>query len=142
MIVIRNLEVTSKFKYLWLKKVNGVDLSVHCARCLLGEYDNRVNARTKSLKNIELLGDVYYLCGVSAPYIWANNFHLAFRLANGEKFTAERNGVKISVENAEIIDFSENDIDMTLPQAKKKEFYTCRNWQFANKILRRSGTIL
>ena len=36
---IKNMTVTSTFKYLWLKTVTDVDLSQHCAKCLIGEYD-------------------------------------------------------------------------------------------------------
>lgn len=140
MIKICNLEVSKNFKYLWLKSVTGVDLTVHCARCLKGEYDNRVNSKIKKVENIALAGDIYYLCGVSLPYVWSNNFHLAFEESNGNHFVFENNGVKISVENAKMIYFSDEDIDKTLPQAKRKEFFTCRNWQFANKIMRRFET--
>ena len=33
-----------------------------------------------------------------------------------------------------MVEFSEEDIDKTLEHAERPEYYTCRNWQFANKI--------
>ena len=133
-MTIRKVEANAKFRYLWLKSIKGVDLTVHCARCLIGDYDNRISANIKTAENIVLSEKIYYLCGVSQPYVWAQNFHLAFKEKEGAKVNVERNGIKIMIENAEEIMFSKNDIDYTLPQARRKEFYTCRNWQFANKM--------
>lgn len=142
MITISKIEVIGDFRYLWLKSVFDVDLSVHCAKCLVGKYDNRINSRLKTAVNIILTDKVYYLCGVSKPYVWSNNFHIAFREKQGSNFYIDRNGIKLFVNNAEEIEFSENDVDFDLPQAKKKEFFTCRNWQFANKLCRNETNLI
>lgn len=128
---IRKIKITKPFKYLWLKKIVGVDLSVHCAKSLLGEYSKALTNRTKEAENIELDGDIYYLCGVSLPYVWENNFHLAFRWKENSVLQFSDKGIDIEIDGAERIEFSQKDVDNSLPQSKKKEFYTCRNWQFA-----------
>lgn len=133
-MVIESLKVEMPFKYLWLKTVEGVDLTQHCARCLIGQYDKRINASVKDLENIPLDNSVYYLCGVSAPYVWANNFHLAFKPCEGKKVVYENNGIHVVIKDAERIEFDENDIDRTLIKSRISSFKTCRNWQFANKF--------
>ena len=132
MIKIKSMTVTKPFKYLWLKSVRGVNLDQHCAKCINGQYDKRLGAHVRQLKDESLTENMYYLCGVALPFKWANNFHLAFRHKEGSVLTYESNGVAVVIENAERILFSEADIDWTLPQSRNKAFSTCRNWQFAN----------
>lgn len=132
MMTTEYMEVTKPFRYLWLKSVKGVDLTNHCAKSLIGEYDSRVNARLSSLQDVPLSEEIYYLCGVAIPYAWKNNFHLAFRHKEGATLEYTSNGISVKIENAERIEFSDGDIDRTLPEAGKKAFSTCRNWQFAN----------
>jgi hypothetical protein len=63
MITIRTLKVSAPFSYLWLKHVTGVNLAVHCAHCLLGEYDPRIKANLTEVSNITLPDTPYhYLC--------------------------------------------------------------------------------
>jgi hypothetical protein len=135
---IKTLEVSAPFKYLWLKHVTGVDLSVHCARCLKGRYSKAVNAETKFAENIELGEGVWYLCGVSAPYRWGNNFHLAACHCPGGSVEVERNGVRVVLEDAELLPISPGFIDSSDPNAGRREFATCRNWQFANWLAKSS----
>ena len=93
MISLRHLHVNAPFRYLWLKYVSGVNLSVHCARCLLGEYDPRISARVKELHEQPLRpSPYYYLCGVSKPYVWSRNFHLAFREKEGSLLSGLQSG--------------------------------------------------
>ncbi len=135
MVIIQQLSVSAPFSYLWLKYVHGVDLNVHCAKCLLGSYEDAINPHTPEFINIELQpAPYYYLCGVSKPYVWYRNFHLAFREEEGSILEMKRNGIHIIILNAERVSFSQDDIDPTDPHAKSKSFYTCRNWQFAHKI--------
>lgn len=135
MITIRTLRVSAPFSYLWLKHVTGVNPAVHCARCLLGEYDPRINANLLQLNNITLPEAPYHcLCGVSRPYVWNRNFHLAFREKEGSLLTVQRNGISIGMENAEEVPFSQNDIDPSDPHSMSRPYRTCRNWQFAHKI--------
>lgn len=134
MMKIKEIQVNAHFRYLWLKDIKDVDLTQHCAKCLIGNYDSRINSKLVHIENIELPEKIYYLCGVSAPYVWENNFHLAFKEKQGSEIYVERNGVKVCIENAEEIKFSIKDVNNLLPESSKKAFFTCRNWQFANKF--------
>lgn len=136
MIKIHEMKICKPFRYLWLKSVTGVNLNVHCARCLKGTYDDRISPEAGELHDIELIGDLYYLCGVAKPYCWANNFHLAFKQKDGATLRYSDNGISVIIENAERIEITADAIDHSLPQAEKKEFSTCRNWQFANWLKR------
>lgn len=132
MIIIQKMTVTKPFRYLWLKSVKGVNLDEHCAKCILGEYSGAISTKGREFHDIQLSGDMYYLCGVSQPYKWENNFHLAFRYKKGEAIAYDSNGISVVILNAERIVFSEADIDLHHPNASKRAYSTCRNWQFAN----------
>ena len=134
MIYIKTLDVNAPFRYLWLKRVNGVDLSVHCARCLKGQYMDNISPRNPHHPEIELDNGVYYLCGVSLPYVWEKNFHVAFEYSEGEHVECSYNGISVVIENAKALPISEEFIDQTDPNAWRKEYRTCRNWQFAHYL--------
>lgn len=133
---ITKIDVYEPFKYIWLKSVEEVDLNVHCARCLIGNYDNRINAKIKHLENIELKKGTYYLCGVSSPYVWKNNFHLAFCYEKGSFINYSSNGITVMISNARMLPIDKKYIDYSLPQSKNIAFCRCRNWQFANFFLK------
>lgn len=134
MITIENLDVTKPMMYLWLKKVNGVNLKQHCAKCLLGDYNSNINKHTKHLENLNLTNGIWYLCGVSLPYNWNNNFHLAFEYSENSNIEYSNNGVSVIIKNAKRLPISEKYIDVNDPNFNKKEFFTCRNWQFAHYL--------
>lgn len=138
MIYIKTLDVNAPFRYLWLKRVIGVDLSVHCARCLVGKYMDNISPRNPHTIDIQLDDGIYYLCGVSMPYNWAKNFHLAFEYAEGSRIEYASNGISVVIENARALPISESYIDQSDPNAWKKEFRTCRNWQFAHFLNKRT----
>lgn len=135
MVKITELKVTGRFRYLWLKYITGVNLKVHCARSLLGVYSKKISPSMKTIKKPIILdeneSEIFYLCGVTVPYRWENNFHLAFKRKLGETLHVERNGICITIENAVEIPITPDCIDPCDPNAKKKEYATCRNWQFA-----------
>ncbi len=137
MISIHQLHITAPFRYLWLKSVTGIDLSVHCAKCLLGQYDERISNTITELRDLELApAPYYYFCGVSMPYKWSNNFHLAFREKPGAVLEVNRLGVHIILHNAEEIRFGWQDVPADAPHRHNKAYYTCRNWQFAHWLAR------
>ena len=138
MIYIKTLDVSAPFRYLWLKRVIGVDLSVHCARCLVGKYTDNISPRNPHTTDIQLDDGIYYLCGVSMPYNWAKNFHLAFEYSEGSRIEYANNGISVVIENARALPISESYIDQSDPNAWKKEFRTCRNWQFAHYLNKRT----
>lgn len=129
---IKKVQISAEFRYLWLKTVKGVDLTQHCAKCLIGEYDTRINATMKEAADIELQNEVYYLCGVAYPFVWVKNFHLAFMPAEGQNLRYESNGIMIEIEGAAQLPISEDYVDYTYPKAYLKSYRTCRNYQFAH----------
>lgn len=134
---VRIVNFTAKrdYKFLWLKYVTGVNLAVHCAKCLNGHYDQRFKAHLESLSDVTLEDcRLYYLCGVAADRKWAHNLHIAFTPAAGQVIDIDDGFCKIRIENARRLDISPDYIDRSLPQHRIKEFATCRNWQFANMI--------
>lgn len=132
-MLIKEIKVEKKFRYIWLKTVNDVDLSQHCAKCLIGQYDPRINNKISNLYNIELNDDdIYYLCGVSEPYNWNNNFHLAFKYKKDSIINYSNNGISIVIENAKKLPIDKKYNDKNNININNKAFSTCRNWQFAN----------
>lgn len=120
--------------YIWLKNVQGINLRNHCAKCLVGHYSKDVNKYTKHIKDLHLHDGVWYLCGVSIPYNWNNNFHLAFEYCKGSSIEYSNNGISVLIRNAKRLPISEKYIDHNDPNSNRKEFYTCRNWQFAHYL--------
>lgn len=132
--VILELQKRDTFKYFWLKYVDDVDLQKHCFYCLIGKASKKVSQRfcKGTIVLNESNSEYFYLCGVAQPYVWSNNFHCAFRKAEGKEFTYSFRNTTIRVVNAEQIAITDKWINPFDILAKKKEYYTCRNWQFAN----------
>lgn len=135
--IIEEIKIEKQWSFIWLMYVNDIDLRKHCKQCLKGYTSKKIGKWTKHKKNIKLNeseAKYYYLCGGSYPYIWENNFHLAWKEKLGKSFEYTSNGITIKVKNGERIEFTEKDIEKTQKHANQSEYYTCRNWQFANKI--------
>lgn len=118
------------FRYLWLKYVTGFDLSVHCAKCLVGEYSKR-RFTDGSLLLDEFPAEYYYLCGVVMPYKWADNLHLAFRYKEGGRIEYNDGHTRIDISNAEAIPIRTLPSYSLHPKGKFVTYNTCRNWRFA-----------
>ena len=129
---ITNLTINANFRYLWLKTVRDVDLTQHCARSLVGEYDKRISPTKRVICDIDLQDSVYYLCGVAFPFNWSKNFHLAFMPSPGKSIHYESNGITVDIEDAERLPISQDYVDMSYPKARLKAYHTCRNYQFAH----------
>jgi len=129
---IETLTVSKPFMYLWLKTVTDVDLSNHCAKALIGEYNSNINAEIKELRNLEISNDIHYLCGVSKPYNWYKNFHLAFRYSKGNILEYSSNGISIVIQDAEMLPISTDYLDLTDVNIHKRSYRACRNWQSAH----------
>lgn len=117
------------YRYLWLKYVIGFDGAVHCARCLVGTYSQKVRleATIDGLTLDEAAAPLLYLCGVSPRH--ATNLHVAMRPAPGAGFAlSDYLGHEIRVEHAERlpIEALPRDVAATLTAP----FHTCRNYQF------------
>lgn len=131
---IKKYSNSGSYAYLWLKEVKGVDLTHHCANCLVGEYDNRIKQSIKNASDLELNNSIYYLCGVARPFNWNDNFHLAFEPCDGETLIYSDRGIQIEIENAISLPISDSFIDPYHPKAKFKTYRTCRNWQFSHYL--------
>jgi len=136
--IIETIEITERFRYLWLKYVTGVNLEQHCAKCLKGQYSKKINPHVNGFEKIvldESHADYYYLCGVSIPYKWEKNFHLAFKYMQGSIIELERLGIKIKIRGAELIPIIPTPLSEIDSFHKHDPAYnTCRNWQFATMI--------
>lgn len=129
------------WKFFWVKYVEGVDLSQHCQNCLLGTTSKKIRTRfiagaTEEVvrRDIWLNEDsarVLYFCGVSDPYVWERNFHLAVKVVEGAKLRVDEPGVQMSLINAEKLTIDELHLDRAHPMASHRSFSSCRNWQFA-----------
>ena len=118
----------SDWTYLWLKTVTGVELTQHCAKCLIGEY-----IKFDSVTELENI--THYLCGVYKGWNYNKNFHLAFKYKKDSLLTVLEKNIFIEIQDAERIiikPLQKNDVATI--EGNKKEFYSCRNWQFANQI--------
>jgi hypothetical protein len=121
------------FRYLWLKTVVGFDPTVHCAKCLRGHYHKQINPAAPVNQSIDLKagdGDLLYLCGVSAPYNWDNNLHLAARVKPGAMARVKAHTGDIMIlHDCEPIAFDDEAARERFPD-KGRVFLTCRNYQF------------
>lgn len=138
--VIQEFKTSETFKFLWLKYVKGFDLSKHCARCLLGEYSKifpfgftkGIELKNRPIDEYE--AEYYYLCGVTHPYRWNNNLHIAFRAKRGETLEYNDGKTYIKIENAERIAIVSRESYLLHEKGINPAYYTCRNWQFAYQI--------
>ena len=135
--IIEEIDIQNQWSFIWLMYVNDVDLSKHCKPCLKGYTSKKIGKWTRHEENVcldESEAKYYYLCGGSYPYKWENNFHLAWKEKRGASFEYSFNGITIRLKNAERIEFSADDVDLSQKYADRPEYYTCRNWQFANRV--------
>lgn len=133
-------ETTEQFKYLWLKYVRAFNLLVHCARCLVGEYSTRVHPDRSRIDGPVCLDEFppapyYYLCGVTTPYRYADNLHLAFIQADGEVLEYNDGRTVIVIQNARRIDIPALQSYDLETYGHLAEYNTCRNWRFAYSIV-------
>lgn len=133
---IELLRFRREYRYIWRKRVDGFDLSVHCARCLAGPYDPRFSPSVREYRDIRdeaEPGTIFYICSV---WNYAENVHIAYRVAEGARLELHTPFVDASITNAEALPISPEWIDRSLPQSRRRPFSTCRNWQFANWLAR------
>jgi hypothetical protein len=142
--IIQRLEYDprkGKLEYLWLEYIESVDLEQHCKRTFIGTTSRKVGTRLISgarnpviFKHVILNeGDAraFYLCGVSDPYVWRNNVHLAFVADQNSTIEFDSHSIHAVIVGARQIEITRDDIDFNHPKAHDRFFHTCRNWQFA-----------
>ncbi|GAA1353716.1 hypothetical protein [Streptomyces beijiangensis] len=133
-----------KYRYLWLKYVTGIDLSLHCARSLHGPYSKHVGPELRQMStplNERPTPIAWYLCGVTTdPSRWADNPHLAFEPAPGHTEELAVHGLAVTLTGARpIIGWGAHSIPAEAPNSHDRHYATCRNWQFAHH-LHQAGT--
>jgi hypothetical protein len=124
------------FRYLWAKAVKGFNPAKHCAQCLVGPYEKRFGLRMPVNDVVQLdgyaIGDLIYFCGVSAPYRWERNAHLAVRVT-GDAFDSASiklyTGAELTVTGAVAVPFTADKAAEAHP-GRGKDYLTCRNFQF------------
>lgn len=128
------------WSYLWCKEVRGFNPAVHCAKCLIGKYENRFGQKSPVNEDIDLdgyePGAILYFCGVSRPYRWMNNAHLAVRVTGDAADVVTigfYTGDALTVYGAQGIPF--NDTSARAQYGDRSSAYlTCRNFQFGAAI--------
>lgn len=133
----------SSWRFLWAKHVTGFAQHTHCARCLKGHYETRFGLDTPIGVKVALTGykhgDIIYFCGVSKPYNWEKNLHLAVRVARGKQCgILSVNGDRIHITGAETIEFNDASAISAFP-SRGKEYLTCRNFQFGAEMVARGA---
>lgn len=130
-----HLRVLSEtFRYLWLKHVRAFDPEIHCARSLVGDFDQQLVPFRKQKSSIKVdapfvprPGYLFaYLCGVAATR--DRNVHLALRPRTGIQTLARTEDIFVLVTGWEAVAIE------PLPEAVAhrlpRNFSTCRNYQF------------
>jgi len=121
------------FAYFWLKRINGFNPAVHCAKCLNGVYESGFGRSMPTNKPVLVnaeAGELFYLCGVSTPYRWEHNAHLALIAEEGATVWFETyRGDVITIKNAKAIPFDDKAAKRLFPN-RGAAFLTCRNFQF------------
>lgn len=134
------LEILKKCNFFWLRSIKGVDVTQCCAKCFIGEKDNRVYYGTlhKSHAVVDIdikqyaTAKAYYLCGLSNGFVWALNTHVAFVPDKHSEIHIENDRIRLDITNARRIHFW--DYTPSPPGYFTKQQRTCRNWIFANYI--------
>ena len=134
------LEVKRYHEFFWLRSIRKVNIQRCCAECFIGQRDSRVYHgtwhRPSARIDIEVNDDpkavAYYLCGLSAGFNWYENTHIAFVPAPGETVSVDNANIKLTITDAQRIDFADYKPDP--PGYFTKRQRSCRNWIFANYI--------
>ncbi|MFE2346059.1 hypothetical protein [Kitasatospora cineracea] len=131
-----------QYRHLWLKYITGADLSRHCAVSLHGRYSRAVD-ETITTVTVDLNefphAIAWYLCGVTKPYRWEDNPHLALEAAPGHTQTLAVQDLTVHLDGVRPIPITNEHIPNDDPRAAVAVFGTCRNWWFANYLVHVRG---
>lgn len=127
----------AEYSSIWLKYVNGVNLSTHCIESLVGGRQKPLD-RHQLTERLELTQHrqplAWYLCGVTYPYRWTENAHLAFEYVPGATWEGEATvpGLLVKLENCLPIEgWGPDSVPEGAEFSQDRQYATCRNWQFA-----------
>lgn len=134
------LEILKPCQFFWLRSIHAVDISQCCAKCFIGQKDNRVYYGTleqsRTVVDLDVFEDpkakAYYLCGLSRGYVYDLNTHVAFVPDSTGDIHIENDRIILDISNARRIHFW--DYTPTPAGVYTKKQRACRNWIFANYI--------
>lgn len=133
---IEYVKVPMYYQYVWLKGIVGVDLTKHCAKCLIGKYSKQIDKYSMTYRDIvlqDIASPFYYLCGVKSGYNYDDNLHIAFRYKKDSIIDINIHDFEIKIMNAEQMEFNEDDINHKIyHDSVLSEYRKCRNYQFAH----------
>ena len=142
--VIRRFEHdprVQRYRFFWIKYVKSVNLEEHCQPCLKGPTSKLLGTRdiggaTTSVIKADLMlnesaAEFIYICGVTEPYNWASNFHMALRVQAGESCRKTWPGIDIELESAVELEISDAHMDQEFHRFVERLYRTCRNAHFA-----------
>lgn len=136
-IYLTGNENQKNWRYLWARHVIGFQSSIHCARCLKGEYIKPIGKHMPANEWIDIDlpdGEWLYLCGVASHRCWADNLHLACRISAGDQASVlTHHGDKIVIDGAAAYLFDDQKARELFPE-RGEDFLTCRNFQFAAQV--------
>lgn len=121
-------------RFLWLKAVTGVDTGVHCAQALIGRYLPGVDRRADVLDVALPAAPAWYFCGVTDPFVWADNDHALLTPAPGHTDEVWTPGYAIGLQNVAAVPLSAAAIPFGARHAENPRYRTCRNWQAAHLL--------
>lgn len=119
-------------RYLWLKAVTAVNTDVHCAQSLVGRYHPTIDRRAEVQDLILPDAPAWYLCGVTDPFVWADNDHALLLPAPGHTDEVRTPGYAIGLENVRAAPIRAEHIPFGARHAENRRYRTCRNWQAAH----------
>ena len=125
---INSIKLKVPFHDFWIKTIDGYKMYVCNDNCLVGE---KINTQ-EEIVNLNT-NKIVFIYGI---YNFDDTIILAFKPSEGKKVILENGLIKIDIDNAELIEFSTNDIDTKLKY--DKEFNESIFWVFAN-YLRKNG---
>jgi hypothetical protein len=124
------------FRYFWAKVVRGFQPKQHCAKCLVGAWvpdmgPNWLQGERGRIKVQVPEGAFLYVCGVSSPYRWENNFHMALKPGElGHEITSTTyNGARVTAVGGIELPRPAEPAAAADPE-RDRLFLKCRNFQF------------
>lgn len=134
------LDIKKYHEFFWLRSIRQVNIYKCCAECFIGNRDGRVywNTLRRMTAHIDIEVDydpkavAYYLCGLSAGYVWEKNTHIAFVPDPESEISVDNEDIRAQITGARRIDFEQyrpNPRGYFTPRQRR-----CRNWIFANYI--------
>jgi hypothetical protein len=124
-------------KYLWLKTVEAVNLSVHCYASLVGQPLHVHNTAWRQTVYLPE-APAFYLCGVTEPYRWHLNSHvLMLPDDTATQHTVTTPTLSVTMTGLRPVEIDESWLEDVYDGAKA--FTTCRNLIGAWRLHREHG---